>query len=72
MVFTYTYDVAKFVAEVLTLPKWDEITTIVGDRVTLNEFVQLAEEARGTPTLSSILHDTTLTTLPPGTKFNVV
>ncbi|THX80309.1 hypothetical protein D6D04_04656 [Aureobasidium pullulans] len=48
MVFTYTYDVARFIAEVLTLPKWDEITTIVGDRVTLNEFVQLAEEARGT------------------------
>ncbi|THZ76032.1 hypothetical protein D6C84_08938 [Aureobasidium pullulans] len=48
MVFTYTYDVARFVAEVLTLPKWDEITTIIGDRVTLNGFVQLAEEARGT------------------------
>ncbi|THY03620.1 hypothetical protein D6D01_10197 [Aureobasidium pullulans] len=48
MVFTYTYDVAKFVAEVLTLPKWDEITIIIGDRITLNEFVQLAEEARGT------------------------
>ncbi|CAD0021147.1 hypothetical protein D6C86_03754 [Aureobasidium pullulans] len=72
MVFTYTYDVARFVAEVLTLPKWDEITTIVGDRVTLNEFVQLAEEARGTTVSSSMLYDTTLTTLPPGTKFNVV
>lgn len=45
--FAYTYDVARVVAEVLTLPKWDETTYIVGDKMTWNEFIVLAEEARG-------------------------
>jgi len=47
MVFTYTYDIAKFVAEALILPHWEEETVVIGDRLSLNEFVSLAEEARG-------------------------
>src|SRR5262249_13926228 len=42
--FTHTSDVAKFVAGMLDLGSWDRETWIVGDRITWNEFVRLAEE----------------------------
>jgi hypothetical protein len=45
--FAYTYDVASVVAEILTTPKWDEATYIVADKLTWNDFVALAEAARG-------------------------
>ncbi|KAH8807668.1 hypothetical protein F5884DRAFT_345008 [Xylogone sp. PMI_703] len=48
MSFTYTFDVGKFVAALLDLPKWDKVTYCYGDHLTWNEFVKLAEEARGT------------------------
>ncbi|EKG10250.1 NmrA-like protein [Macrophomina phaseolina MS6] len=47
VVFTYTYDVAKFVVAALDLPNWDDEYYVVGDRLTWNEFVKLAEDARG-------------------------
>ncbi|KAM5386477.1 hypothetical protein ACJZ2D_000440 [Fusarium nematophilum] len=47
MTFTYTKDVAKFVAAALDLPKWETNTYIIGDKMTWEEFVKLAEEARG-------------------------
>lgn len=47
MTFTYTFDVAKFVAAFLDMPKWEETTYCYGDKTTWNEFVKLAEEARG-------------------------
>ncbi|KAF9870624.1 hypothetical protein CkaCkLH20_11930 [Colletotrichum karsti] len=46
--FTHTNDVAKLVAASLDLEKWEPDTYIVGDKVTANEFLQLAETAKGT------------------------
>ncbi|OLN93245.1 Isoflavone reductase IRL 2-like protein [Colletotrichum chlorophyti] len=46
--FTHTTDVAKYVAAALDLEKWEPETYIVADKVTWNEFVQLAEAAKGT------------------------
>ncbi|KAK7428140.1 hypothetical protein QQZ08_005379 [Neonectria magnoliae] len=45
--FTYTFDVAKIVSHILELDTWDEATYIVGDKLTWNQFLHLAEEARG-------------------------
>ncbi|EWG54987.1 hypothetical protein FVEG_13060 [Fusarium verticillioides 7600] len=47
LVFTYTKDVAKFTAKLLTLDKWDPVSYIIGDRLTWKEFTQLAEEVTG-------------------------
>ncbi|CAH0003544.1 unnamed protein product [Clonostachys byssicola] len=47
-VFTHTSDVAKFVAASLDLDNWDPVHYVIGDRVTWNEFLHLAEEAKGT------------------------
>ncbi|KAK4446799.1 isoflavone reductase [Podospora aff. communis PSN243] len=46
--FTHTTDVARFVVASLDLPKWDRATFIYGDKVTWNEMVRYAEEAKGT------------------------
>lgn len=48
MVLTHTHDIAKFVAASLTLPRWEPQTYVIGDRVTWNELLVLAEEAKGT------------------------
>lgn len=55
--FTYTRDVASFVVKALDLPTWEEEMFCYGDKVTLNQFLGLAEEATGK--LPSIL-DTVL------------
>ena len=47
VVFTHTFDVAKFVSASLDLAKWPEKSVMIGDRVTWNEFLKQAEEARG-------------------------
>ncbi|KAL1854598.1 hypothetical protein Plec18170_004688 [Paecilomyces lecythidis] len=47
VVFTYSGDVAKYTAAALTLPKWEKESYIIGDKLTWNEFVKLAEEVRG-------------------------
>lgn len=47
VVFTHTFDIAKFVAALLTAPKWEKESVIIGDKVTWNEFLQIAEEAKG-------------------------
>lgn len=47
MTFTYSFDVAQFVVKSLDLPRWDEEMRIVGDTVKLNDFLKMAEEARG-------------------------
>ncbi|KXX76833.1 Isoflavone reductase IRL [Madurella mycetomatis] len=46
--FTHTNDVGRFVAASLDLPEWEPETFVFGDRVTWNEFLHLAEEAKGT------------------------
>ncbi|KAK1655842.1 hypothetical protein BDP81DRAFT_305723 [Colletotrichum phormii] len=47
--FTYTFDVARYVVAALDLPTWpaDHELRIVGDELTFNEFVTLAEETKG-------------------------
>lgn len=45
--FTYTFDVARFVVAALDLDKWPRELRIVGDELTLNELLALAEEAKG-------------------------
>ncbi|KAM3064943.1 hypothetical protein ACMFMG_011230 [Clarireedia jacksonii] len=47
-VFTHTFDVGKFVAALLTKENWEKETYIIGDKLTLNEFVRVAEEVKGT------------------------
>ena len=38
---------AKYVAAFLDLETWEQRTFIVGDKVTMNEMVKIAEEATG-------------------------
>ncbi|EXF76782.1 hypothetical protein CFIO01_05076 [Colletotrichum fioriniae PJ7] len=47
--FTYTFDVARYVVAALDLPSWpaDHELRIVGDELTFNDFVKLAEEVKG-------------------------
>jgi hypothetical protein len=47
IVFTYTTDVANFVAASLELPKWPQRSVIVGDKITANQLVALIEKVRG-------------------------
>lgn len=47
VVFTYTKDVGKLVAASLDVREWPEKAFIVGDKVTLNELLKLAEDATG-------------------------
>ncbi|OHW97590.1 NADB-Rossmann family domain-containing protein [Colletotrichum incanum] len=47
--FTYTFDVARYVVAALDLASWPASNElrVVGDELTFNEFVKLAEEVRG-------------------------
>ncbi|EXL64106.1 hypothetical protein FOPG_19624 [Fusarium oxysporum f. sp. conglutinans race 2 54008] len=45
--FTHTFDVAEYVAASLDLPKWGKESYIIGESVTWNEFVRIAEEVKG-------------------------
>jgi hypothetical protein len=45
--FTYTFDLARSVVAALDLEEWKEESKVVGDVVTWNEFVGLAEEVTG-------------------------
>lgn len=45
--FVHTCDIAEFVVASLDLPKWDEQSYILGEKVTWNEFVKIAEEVKG-------------------------
>ena len=49
VVFTHTSDISKYVAElVLDSKPWNKTSTIIGDKITWNEFVKIAEEVKGT------------------------
>jgi len=49
LVFTYTFDIAKYVTElVLDSKPWGRVSVIVGDKITWNEFVKISEEVKGT------------------------
>ncbi|KAM0562002.1 hypothetical protein ACHAPJ_002444 [Fusarium lateritium] len=45
--FTYSRDVARFVAAFLDVNKWERSTFIIGDKVTWNELLRIVEEATG-------------------------
>ncbi|KAI9147443.1 NmrA-like family protein [Paramyrothecium foliicola] len=47
VIFTHTTDVAKYVVALLDADSWGKVSNIVGDRVTLNQFLRLAEAATG-------------------------
>lgn len=44
---TYTYDMAKYVVNLLDLDEWPEFSVFVGDQVTYNQLLEMAEEIRG-------------------------
>ncbi|KAH7176790.1 hypothetical protein EDB81DRAFT_875588 [Dactylonectria macrodidyma] len=47
VVLTHSVDLAKFVSASLTLPKWAPEVSLVGDRLTLNELVEVLEAEKG-------------------------
>jgi hypothetical protein len=48
VVFTHTFDVAGYITElVLDTRKWEPVSVIVGDKITWNEFVKIAEDVKG-------------------------
>lgn len=47
---THSETIGKFVAASLDLPSWPPRSWIIGDTITWNEALKMAEEARGTPT----------------------
>ena len=47
VVFTHTSDMGKFVAASLDLKGWAHVSVVIGDKVTMNEVVKMAEEAKG-------------------------
>lgn len=40
-------DIDSLVAALLTLPAWEKVSFILGDKVTWNQFLAMPEEARG-------------------------
>ncbi|KAI9148771.1 nmra-like family [Paramyrothecium foliicola] len=46
--FTHTLDLAKYVDRVQDLPKWGREYTVIGDKVTWIQFVEIVEKAKGT------------------------
>ncbi|KAG7291222.1 hypothetical protein NEMBOFW57_001234 [Staphylotrichum longicolle] len=55
IVFTHTFDIARFIPRLVEQPKWEKQSYIIGDRVTWNEFLRIAEEAKGTK--FTVVHD---------------
>lgn len=55
--FTHTRDIAKFVAESLDLDKWDPETYVMGDKMTFNEALHLAEDMKSKPARELLLTD---------------
>lgn len=69
VVFTYSVDVAKYVAACLTLSKWERESYVIGTKLSWNDFVKLAEEVRGKCHLSQLaLH---ISNVASAVKFDV-
>lgn len=47
VVFTHTFDVARFVAAALNLPVWERTSWIIGDRITWNDLAKQAQDVKG-------------------------
>ncbi|KAM0435805.1 hypothetical protein ACHAPT_002693 [Fusarium lateritium] len=45
--FTYSFDVAKYTAALLGLEKWQKVSYVIGDKLSWNKLLQLAEATRG-------------------------
>ncbi|KAI5243137.1 hypothetical protein E4T42_07458 [Aureobasidium subglaciale] len=45
--FTWSMDLAKFIVAALDLPTWEEESRVIGDEVTFNNFVDVAERIIG-------------------------
>jgi hypothetical protein len=45
--FTYSQDVGRFVAALLTLSEWEKESYIIGDKLTWSECLAIAEDVRG-------------------------
>lgn len=48
VVFTYSFDIGRFVAALLGEDKWEKESVIIGDKLTWNEFLAIAEDVKGT------------------------
>ena len=44
---TYSYDMANYLVRALDLDEWPEFSVIVGDEVTYNQILEMAEEFTG-------------------------
>lgn len=54
IVLTYSFDLARFVDGLLHLADWPQHSILIGDKLTWNEFVKLAENARGESHVSPV------------------
>ncbi|CAG8424836.1 unnamed protein product [Penicillium salamii] len=63
LVLTHSTDIGQFVVRVLGLDKWEKRYFLVGDRLTLNEFLRIAEEIKG---VTFERHDDTMESLMKG------
>ncbi|KAJ6180935.1 hypothetical protein N7519_011396 [Penicillium mononematosum] len=63
VVFTHTFDAARFVTTLTSQANWPKQSVIIGDKKTWNEALAIAEEIKGV--LDGVL------TVNSGTKFNV-
>lgn len=71
VVFTYTKDVAKFARKVIEANEpWSRTSVIIGDTITMNEALGIAEKARGTESGLALSKPTSL--ILTGIKFDVV
>lgn len=61
VVYSHTSDVGNLINASLDLERWERETFIICDKVTLNEFIQLAEAVKGTSTSD----------LPPPSKASI-
>ncbi|KAH7109309.1 hypothetical protein B0J11DRAFT_620453 [Dendryphion nanum] len=55
IVFTYSFDVGRFVGKLLSESKWEKESVVIGDQITWNQFLALAEDVKGTK--FSVSHD---------------
>jgi hypothetical protein len=52
VVFTHTWDTAKFVVAVLGLDRWEKDVYVVGEKMSWKDVAQNVETAKGTPLLN--------------------
>ncbi|KAB8263303.1 NAD(P)-binding protein [Aspergillus pseudonomiae] len=63
LVLTHSKDISRFVVKVLGLSRWEKRYYLIGDRLTLNDFLRIAEEIKG---VTFERHDDTMATLLKG------